>query len=177
VAQADEGLYRAQFANNTAEKYAIVAQRSGYMYKNMSLEIPAMSITDTKIAKQIMLDKIQVGYSQVIRNIYFDFGTAQLKSASNPELDKLLKVLEENPRYLIEISGHTDNIGGADFNLWLSKRRAQAVVNYMVKKGQSESRFLVEGYGEERPMASNDDEENGRELNRRVEFRVLQFKQ
>jgi outer membrane protein OmpA-like peptidoglycan-associated protein len=177
VALVGDGLYKTQFTNDTAEKYAIVAQRSGYMYKNVSVEIPAMSITDKKIAKQIMLDKIQVGYSQVIRNIYFDFGTAQLKSTSNPELDKLLKVLEENPRYMIEISGHTDNIGGADFNLWLSKRRAQAVVNYMVKNGQNESRFLVEGYGEEKPLASNDDDINGRELNRRVEFRVLQFKQ
>jgi outer membrane protein OmpA-like peptidoglycan-associated protein len=128
-----------------------------------------------RIAKQITLDKIQTGYSQVIRNIYFDFGTAKLKEESNPELEKLLKVLEENPKYIIEISGHTDNIGGEEFNKWLSKRRAQAVVNYMIKRGQSENRFIVEGYGEERPLASNDDEEWGRELNRRVEFRVMQF--
>ncbi len=113
---------------------------------------------------------------QVIRNIYFDFGTARLKDTSNPELDKLLKVLQENPRYFIKISGHTDNVGGKDFNLWLSKRRAQAVVNYMITRGQSVRRFLVEGYGEERPIASNDDEEWGREYNRRVEFKVLQFK-
>jgi outer membrane protein OmpA-like peptidoglycan-associated protein len=136
-----------------------------------------MSPKENRIARQITLDKIQTGYSQVIRNIYFDFGTAQLKASSNPELDKLLKVLEENPRYIIEISGHTDNIGGKDFNKWLSERRAQAVVNYMIKKGQSESRFLIEGYGEDRPLASNDDEEMGRELNRRVEFKVLQFRQ
>ena len=171
------GLYQAEFANESTQNYEITAQRSGYMYKNVSMSIPAMSTKESKLAKQIMLDKIQVGYSQVIRNIYFDFGTARLKETSNPELDKLLKVLEENPRYLIEISGHTDNVGGKDFNLWLSERRAQAVVNYMIRKGQTESRFLVEGYGEERPMASNDDEELGRELNRRVEFKVLQFKQ
>ena len=141
------------------------------------MSIPAMTTKSNKLAKQIMLDKIKVGYSQVIRNIYFDFGTARLKETSHSELDKLLKVLEENPRYLIEMSGHTDNVGGKDFNLWLSERRAQAIVDYMIRKGQSESRFLVEGYGEERPLASNDDEEFGRELNRRVEFKVLQFKQ
>jgi len=171
------GLYQAQFNNESSVTYAISAQRSGYMYKNVSIDIPGMTTKENKLAKQIMLDKIQVGYSQVIRNIYFDFGTARLKSTSNPELDQLLQVLEENPRYLIEISGHTDNVGGKDFNLWLSERRAQAVVDYLIRKGQSENRFLVEGYGEERPMASNDDEEMGRELNRRVEFRVLQFKQ
>lgn len=177
VKRIGEGLYQAQFENETVNQYKITVQKSGYMYKNLTMSIPAMTTKSNRIAKQVLLDKIQVGYSQVIRNIYFDFGTARLKETSNPELDKLLKVLEENPRYLIEIAGHTDNVGGKDFNLWLSERRAQAIVNYMIKRGQSESRFLVEGYGEERPMASNDDEEMGRELNRRVEFRVLQFKQ
>lgn len=171
------GIYQGSFANESAMAYNITIQKAGYMYKNMSIKIPAMSIEENKIARQISLDKIQTGYSQVIRNIYFDFGTAQLKKASNPELDKLLKVLEENPRYIIEISGHTDNVGGKDFNKWLSERRAQAVVNYMIKHGQSEGRFLIEGYGEEKPLASNDDEEMGRELNRRVEFRVMQFRQ
>ena len=153
------------------------SQKSGYMYKNVAISIPPMSTKSNKLAKQIVLDKIKVGYSQVIRNIYFDFGTARLKSTSNPELNKLLKVIQENPRYVIEISGHTDNVGGKEFNQWLSKRRAQAIVDYMVKKGQNSGRFLAEGYGEERPLASNDDEEWGREYNRRVEFKVLQFKQ
>lgn len=177
VRRIGNGLYQAQFENESSSQYKITVQRSGYMYKNVSISIPAMTTKSNKLAKQIMLDKIKVGYSQVIRNIYFDFGTARLKETSHPELDKLLKVLEENPRYLIEMSGHTDNVGGKDFNLWLSERRAQAIVDYMIQKGQSESRFLVEGYGEERPLASNDDEEFGRELNRRVEFKVLQFKQ
>jgi len=171
------GMYQGSFSNESALSYNITVQKAGYMYKNISISIPAMSIQGNKIARQISLDKIQTGYSQVIRNIYFDFGTARLKEASNPELDKLLKVLEENPRYIIEISGHTDNIGGKDFNKLLSERRAQAVVNYMIRHGQSEGRFLVEGYGEERPLASNDDEEWGREFNRRVEFRVMQFRQ
>ncbi len=171
------GLYQAEFTNETAAQYKVTVQKPGYMYKNISFDIPEISTKNTKIAKQILLDKIQVGYSQVIRNIYFDFGTARLKANSSPELDKLLKVIEENPRYIIEISGHTDNVGGKEFNLGLSKRRARSVVNYMIRKGQSDGRFLVEGYGEERPMASNDDEVMGRELNRRVEFKVLRFKQ
>ncbi|MCK5209627.1 MAG: PD40 domain-containing protein [Cyclobacteriaceae bacterium] len=177
VQRIGSGLYQAQFMNESSSQYNITVQKSGYMYKNVSVSIPRMTTKNNRIAKQIMLDKIKVGYSQVIRNIYFDFGTARLKSTSNPELNKLLKVLEENPGYIIEMSGHTDNVGGKDFNLWLSKRRAQAIVSYMVKKGQSEGRFLTEGYGEAQPLASNDDEELGRELNRRVEFKVLRFKQ
>lgn len=171
------GLYQAQFMNESRAQYNVSVQKSGYMYKNVAISIPPMSTKSNKLAKQIVLDKIKVGYSQVIRNIYFDFGTARLKSTSNPELNKLLKVIQENPRYVIEISGHTDNVGGKEFNQWLSKRRAQAIVDYMVKKGQNSGRFLAEGYGEERPLASNDDEEWGREYNRRVEFKVLQFKQ
>lgn len=177
VQRTGSGTYRARFANERARDYNITVQKAGYMYKNVSISIPPMELRENQISRDIALDKIQTGYSQVIRNIYFDFGTARLKETSNHELNKLLKVLEENPRYIIEISGHTDNVGGKDFNKWLSERRAQAVVNYMIRHGQSEGRFLVEGYGEERPMASNDDEAWGRELNRRVEFRVLQFKQ
>lgn len=177
VKRIGNGLYQAQFSNNSKVQYNISVQSTGYMYKNLSVSIPSMTTRDNRIAKQIALDKVKVGYSQVIRNIYFDFGTARLKATSNQELNKLLKVLQENPRYIIEISGHTDNVGSKDFNKWLSKRRAQAIVNYMIKNGQSEGRFLVEGYGEEKPMASNDDEEFGRELNRRVEFKVLRFKQ
>ncbi len=175
VRRASTGIYEVAFNNQSPVDYRLTIQKTGYMYKNISVRVPAMASETARISREVPLDKIQTGFSQVIRNIYFDFGTAQLKKESNPELDKLLKVIEENPRYIIEISGHTDNIGGKEFNQWLSERRAQAVVNYMIKKGQTEGRFIVEGYGEDRPMASNDDEELGRELNRRVEFRVLQF--
>jgi outer membrane protein OmpA-like peptidoglycan-associated protein len=177
VRRIGNGMYQAQFMDETASNYNITIQKSGYMYKNVAISVPAMSTRNNKIARQVMLDKIKVGYSQVIRNIYFDFGTARLQSASDVELNKLLRVIEDNPQYLIEISGHTDSVGPDDFNQWLSKRRAQAVVNYMVNNGQRDASFLAEGYGEDRPLASNDDEDLGRELNRRVEFKVLKFKQ
>lgn len=176
VSRIGNGTYQAQFTEEASSKYTITIQKSGYMYKNIALTVPPMTINENKITRQVTLDKIKVGYSQVVRNIYFDFGTARLQSTSDPELNKLLKVIEENSQYVIEISGHTDNVGPKDFNQWLSKRRAQSIVNYMVKNGQSDGRFLVEGYGEDKPLASNDDEEWGREFNRRVEFKVLKFK-
>ncbi len=177
ISKAGKGLYKAQFMNDKPVKYNITAESPGYMYKNMTFTVPAATAKTNTLKRQIGLDKIQVGYKKVLRNIYFDFGTARLKKESYPELDNLLKVLQENPRYMIEISGHTDNVGSKEFNKWLSLRRAQAVVDYLVRKGQSKSRFIVEGYGEERPIASNDDEKDGRELNRRVEFKVLRFKE
>lgn len=177
VMRIGNGLYQAQFMDEVTSKYNITVQKSGYMYKNVAISVPPMTTRNSKIAKQIMLDKIKVGYSQVIRNIYFDFGTARLQKASDTELNKLLKVIEENPQYIIEISGHTDDVGPKDFNQWLSKRRAESVISYMVKNGQTDGRFFAEGFGEDRPLASNDDEEWGREYNRRVEFKILRFRQ
>jgi outer membrane protein OmpA-like peptidoglycan-associated protein len=168
------GRFEGRFTNDNDIKYNVSVEKAGYMYKKLVVAIPAMSMKGSMISREIALDKIQTGYKQVIRNVYFDFGTARLQEASFPELNKLLKVLTENPQYVIEIAGHTDNVGGKDFNNWLSKRRAQSVVDYLVQQGQEAGRFVVEGYGEDKPLASNDDEEWGRELNRRVEFKVLQ---
>ena len=169
------GLFQAQFANESTEKYNITVEKPGYMYQNVSISIPGMTTKINKIVRQIELDKVQPGLRSILRNIYFDYGTARLKDSSNPELQKLLRVLRENPSYMIEISGHTDSFGSKNFNQWLSERRAQAIVDYLVKNGENAKRLIVVGYVEDRPIASNDDEEAGRELNRRVEFRVLRF--
>jgi outer membrane protein OmpA-like peptidoglycan-associated protein len=73
----------------------------------------------------------------------------------------------------IEIGGHTDNIGSAQSNLRISQSRANAVKIWLLKKGIAEQRLVAKGYGESQPLASNDDEINGRELNRRIEIIVF----
>jgi outer membrane protein OmpA-like peptidoglycan-associated protein len=75
------------------------------------------------------------------------------------------------PTLKIEISGHTDNKGGADYNKKLSERRAKAVIDYLLAKGISADRLRYAGYGMDRPLVSNDDEA-GRQLNRRTEFEI-----
>jgi outer membrane protein OmpA-like peptidoglycan-associated protein len=82
-------------------------------------------------------------------------------------------MMKQNPNLTIEISGHTDFVGAKDFNKALSLRRANAVRGFLTSKGVDPRRIKTKGYGEERPIASNDDEQEGRELNRRVEFKVL----
>jgi outer membrane protein OmpA-like peptidoglycan-associated protein len=74
----------------------------------------------------------------------------------------------------MEIAGHTDAVGTKAYNQYLSLKRAQAVKDYLTKKGISTRRIKAVGYGKSKPLASNDDEQGGRELNRRVEFKVLQ---
>ena len=87
---------------------------------------------------------------------------ATLKKVSYTELRNVKKIMEENPHYNIEIAGHTDKIGTRDFNLKLSQKRAQAVINYLKKQGINEGRMTAKGYGESKPLASNDDEKEGR---------------
>ena len=84
-------------------------------------------------------------------------------------LDEAIEILIANPEITGEIQGHTDNTGPAEYNMGLSLRRAEAVFDYMVKGGVAAERMRVEGYGEERPIASNDTAE-GRAQNRRVEL-------
>jgi outer membrane protein OmpA-like peptidoglycan-associated protein len=92
---------------------------------------------------------------------------------SYTELNKLEKLLKENPQYKIKISGHTDNRGPAEVNKELSHKRATAVVEYLKRKGIDSRRLSAQGFGEEKPLASNDDEKDGRELNRRTEFEII----
>lgn len=168
-----EGKYRIQFKNKSDVEMVLSSTRQGYMYQSQSLTIPSATTSDTNINKTISMEKLAVGYSSVIRNIYFQFKSAVLKEESYEELEKLNTLLNENPNIIIQISGHTDNTGGVKFNLELSKKRAEAVSQYLVNKSIDKRRIIAKGFGERHPAVSNDDEREGRELNRRVEFIVL----
>lgn len=114
------------------------------------------------------------GRKAIVRNVYFEFDDTKISEDSQPVLEALLNLLKENPGMSIEIAGHTDNIGSNQINLRVSERRAKAVKNWLVKNGIDASRLLAKGYGESQPMATNDDEFEGRELNRRIELIVAQ---
>jgi outer membrane protein OmpA-like peptidoglycan-associated protein len=94
-----------------------------------------------------------------------------LKEKSYEALNLLFKFMKDNPEILVEINAYTDNVGSSSYNQGLSERRAQSVVNYLVQKGIIINRLYPQGFGEENPVATNDTEE-GRALNRRVEFRL-----
>jgi outer membrane protein OmpA-like peptidoglycan-associated protein len=108
----------------------------------------------------------------VLRNIFFASGSAAIQPASFPELERLLKLLQDNPRMHIQINGHTDDVGTAADNLLLSERRAEAVFRFLVENGVSSQRLQYAGFGESRPLVPNDTPEN-RDRNRRTEFVVL----
>lgn len=103
--------------------------------------------------------------------INFDFAKSTIKAESYEYLDKLAKTLIRSNRR-IEVKGHTDNVGSEDFNMNLSRERAEAVVNYLTSKGVNRNKLTYSYYGMSRPLSTNDTEE-GRAMNRRVEFTIL----
>ena len=127
-------------------------------------------IYDTDISKI----KLEVGKTIILKNIYFDNDKANLQPSSNAELEKLLKIMHDNPSLEIEIVGHTDIIGTTEYNLELSKRRAKQVVDYLIANGIEAPRMQFTGKGATQPIAPNDIEES-RQKNRRVEFNVLKI--
>lgn len=110
-------------------------------------------------------------FDQALKGIQFETNKDVIKPVSYPILEQVVKVMKDNPAYLLEINGHTDNVGDDVKNLDLSQRRAIAVKNYLVKKGIEAARLTPKGFGETQPVADNKTA-NGRAKNRRVEFKV-----
>ena len=151
--------------------YGISVSKKGYLFHSENFDIPENAVAK-KIQKDILLKRVEVGSKIVLNNIFFDFNKASLRPESVAELDRLNKLMTDMPSLKIEISGHTDNVGSASYNQKLSENRAKAVVDYLTEKGIESTRLEYKGYGFEQPVASNKTEE-GRQQNRRTEFKVL----
>jgi outer membrane protein OmpA-like peptidoglycan-associated protein len=139
---------------------------------------PEMLVKDTTVTvgkiinRDLYLVPIEVGQVVRINNVFFDFDKAVLRPESYPELDRIGEFLMENAGVAIEISGHTDAMGSDEYNFKLSEARAASVRSYIVSKGISDNRITFKSYGKSMPVADNNTEE-GRQMNRRVEFKVL----
>jgi OmpA-OmpF porin, OOP family len=107
-------------------------------------------------------------------NVYFDQSSFVLRDESYSQLDKLVRTLQATPTLNIEIAGHTDNVGDRRLNQSLSENRAKIITNYLTRNGIGDNRLRYAGYGDKRPAAPNDSEEN-KSKNRRVEFVVTKL--
>lgn len=119
------------------------------------------------------VNKVGCANKVVLRGITFAFDSTELTEAAKVILAPVAQILKENPKVRIEVGGHTCNMGTDAYNDRLSQGRADSVVRYLVAQGASPGQLVAKGFGETTPIASNDTEE-GRTLNRRVEFRFLQ---
>jgi len=108
----------------------------------------------------------------VLADVHFATGKARIREESFPHLDRVVEYMAHKKSVRIEISGHTDNVGNPKQNKKLSKARAEACRSYLVQKGIDAGRIEAVGYGDERPIASNDTDE-GRQKNRRIEATEL----
>ena len=169
-----DGVYEFVIMSPTAKSYIVYVEMEGYLFENLGILLGGATGSATEETKTIMLRKIKAGEISVLRHVFFDTGKATLTPESSDELDKFLLMMEQNTKVRVEIGGHTDDVGSHDINIQLSQRRAIAVKNYLTSKGIESKRITAVGYGETKPIVSNDDEEGGRAINRRVEFKILQ---
>lgn len=151
-------------------EYALYISKPQYVFQ--SLNFNYSEVRDFRpIAMNVDLEKARAGSIAILKNIFFDVDKYALKDKSVPELQKIIQFLKENPSIRLEISGHTDNTGSATYNRQLSDKRARSVYQYLLDQGIDPARLTPRGYGPDQPVAKNDTEE-GRMLNRRIEFKI-----
>ncbi|WP_291857615.1 OmpA family protein [Marinilabilia sp.] len=176
----EEEAFLIAFADSTTGNYSITVYEEGpflvevnadgYFFNNLPLQFHP----DTTLkVSNIELKPMARGASIVADNILFTSGKATLRAESYPELNRLARLLNENPSVKIEVSGHTDNTGSASLNKRLSKARALSVKRYLESQDIAPDRIEYEGYGFDQPIAPNTTAE-GRAQNRRVEIKVIE---
>jgi len=161
----------------TAGNYSLSINKKGYLFHSENINLKAGSEKSKPFVYEIELQRIKpevIVKSEpiVLKNIFFQTGSAELLPQSQFEIEKLYKLMSENPETKIKILGHTDNVGEEESNLKLSEARAKSVYNALIAKGINVSRLAFEGKGETQPIADNIDED-GRRKNRRTEFVII----
>lgn len=152
------------------KNYGFNAAAGGYYALSENMDLTALTEYQ-EITRDLYLVPIEKGQVVRLNNIFFETGKSELKAESFPELDRVVKMMTENPAMSIEIGGHTDNVGSDADNKTLSENRAAAVKEYIVSRGVASTRVTSVGYGEAKPVDTNETE-NGRAMNRRVEFTI-----
>lgn len=176
--------------------YIVIGSYEGFLKQKVKVSTANIS-DDTTFTQN--LDLITMSKPVEIPNIYYDLGKWTLNEASKSALEQLGKLLDDNPNITIELGAHTDMVGDANANLQLSKRRAQAVVDYLAQKGYDVDRLVAQGYGESKPVVVTEEiskldsafvvgtelsqevieklprstQEKANQINRRTELRIL----
>lgn len=161
------------------KNYLIRATADKFFAQSENLNLDSLvKVGYKEIHKDLYLVPIEIGQVVRLNNVFFDFDKWDLRPESFVELDRVVKLLEENPAIEIEMSAHTDSHGSDEYNLKLSDDRARSVMEYILSKGIAPGRITSHGYGETMPVAPNSnadgsDNPENRQLNRRVEFKIL----
>lgn len=164
----EDGKYVIQLREG--DKYEInVKSPKGYAFYNTTVDMDS----EQKNKKlDVKLTPLKAATKITLNNITFETNSADLNSSSFEELDRVVNLMGDNPELKIEISAHTDDVGSDKYNLKLSDRRAQSVVDYLIENEIPITRLIAKGYGETQPLVNNDSDEN-RAKNRRVELKII----
>ena len=149
-------------------KFEILVTKEGYF--NQTLKVDAIKVEN--IERVVLLSSIEVGKSIIVDDLLFKTGKKQLDTRSYRILDQLVDFLNQNPTIKIELQGHTDSDGSKYANQDLSEGRAKSAITYLQNKGIGSTRMLAKGFGEDKPIATNNSAE-GKAKNRRVELKIV----
>ncbi len=172
IARTDPNTGEFKIILPAGKKYGFRAIGLGFFEVNKNIDLSDVKEYTEIEDEMLRMAPIEVGSIVRLNNIFFEFAKATLLPESFPELDRTADFLKTNSNITIEIGGHTDDVGSDVTNQKLSEKRAQSVATYLISKGLDTKRVTVVGYGESRPVAFNTDEE-GRAMNRRVEFKIM----
>ncbi len=156
----------------TNRDYALNVSKDGYLFYSDHFPLKGVHHIEKPYIKDVPLKPIRVGEVMVLRNIFFEFDSYDLRPESISELEYLRDLLVKNPGLRIEIGGHTDSKGSNQYNMELSRQRARVVYQYLIDHGIDKGRLTYKGYGETKPVSSNETEE-GRASNRRTEIKII----
>jgi outer membrane protein OmpA-like peptidoglycan-associated protein len=154
------------------DNYGLTVEQAGYLFYSMNFNLTDEFSSLEPYLVDIELQPIEQGKSTVLNNVFFETDSYELKEESFRQLNEVVKFMKINSSMIVEIGGHTDNIGVENHNKTLSEKRAASVVNYLKDNDISEGRLKYKGYGFSKPVADNSTEK-GRGINRRTEFKVL----
>ena len=149
--------------------YGYLAQADGYMSVTQSLDATNLEDPQT-ITQDLYLMPIKRGTQIALNNIFFDYNKTDLNKESYSELNRLVDMMKKNPKMKIAIGGHTDSKGSDEYNIKLASDRAEAVQNYLIKKGIAANRMSIKTLGKSDPLTANEESTDGAALNRRVDI-------
>lgn len=158
-----------------SENVRIKLQKNHYMPINEVIDFKAdLYAAGDTVIKEFYMNGLEVGKAITLTALRFETGKSNLMPESYDQIETLLMLMKSNPKMVIELGGHTDNTGGKGYSQQLSEDRVEEVKRILVEKGIKKSHIKGVGYGGTKPIASNRDEQ-GREKNRRVEFKIVKI--
>lgn len=169
----EDGIYKADIEESS--EYLVKAMKSNYIADCTPFPIASLIPGTTLMApRDLLLDKLVINKTFRIDNIYYDFDKYNIREDAKPELDKLVRIMKENP-ITIELASHTDSRGSFAYNDKLSQRRAESAVNYIVANNIDKNRITAKGYGEHQLVNKCTDgvecTKEEHQANRRTEFK------